>query len=446
MVLERIGMLDFGPWTLSPRTVGLRVIAIAVLAAQIGFGPAAYAADDSDSDAPAKPSSQQEVAGGSRIVAQTSRLAGDEKRTRFVVDIDRNPAFVVFALADPYRIVIDLPETEFRFADDQGRTGRGLVSAYRYGLIGPGKSRIVLDAEGPVEVDKAYVVDALDDQPARLVVDLISTTRADFMATLALRPTRKTQDATPPPDLGTHEAVRPGAASEGREIVVVIDPGHGGIDPGARSRNGTLEKDVVLAFSKKLADVLGTSGRYTVHMTRDHDEFIPLGERVAFARDRKASLLISVHADSVSTGSVSGATVYTLSERASDAVAAALAEKENRSDAIAGVDLSEETDAVADILIDLVQRETKNYAVFFARTLVGELKRQTGVVKNPHRSAGFKVLKAHDVPSVLLELGYLTNPDDEKDLLDAEWQEKVAQSVASAVSDYFGERHAQAPD
>ncbi len=441
MILQRIGLKE-----IAPRPFALAAIALAMLAAQPGFAPAAVAAADSDDQAGVVAVSQQKVADGSRIVAQASRLAGDEKRTRFVVDIDRNAAFVVFALADPYRVVIDLPETEFRFADGQGRTGRGLVSAYRYGLIGPGKSRIVLDVGGPVKVDKAYVVDAVDDQPARLVVDLVSTTRADFMAALALRPAAKTPKPAPPPALGTHEAVRPGAAGEGREIVVVIDPGHGGIDPGATSRKGTLEKDVVLAFSKKLADVLGKSGRYTVHMTRDHDEFIPLADRVSFAREHKASLLISVHADSVSAGSVSGATVYTLSERASDAVAAALAEKENRSDAIAGVDLSEETDAVADILIDLVQRETKNYAVFFARTLVGELKRHTGVVKNPHRSAGFKVLKAHDVPSVLLELGYLTNPDDEKHLLDAEWQEKVAQSVASAVADYFGERHAQAPD
>jgi len=379
-----------------------------------------------------------------RIKAITSRLAGDTKRTRFVVDVDRNVPFGVFALADPYRVVIDLPETEFHFDSGDGRTGRGLVNAYRYGLIGPGKSRIVLDTNGPVKVDKAFVVDAVDDQPVRLVVDMLSTSREDFLAELALRQPRQTAATSSPPMSG-HEAVRPGAAKEGREIVVVIDPGHGGIDAGARSRKGTLEKNVVLDFSKRLADTLGRTGRFTVHLTRDDDKFIPLGERVNIARGHKASLLISVHADSVSAGSVSGASVYTLSERASDAVAAALAEQENRSDAIGGVDLSGETDAVADILIDLVQRETKNYAVFFARTLVGELKRHTGVVKNPHRSAGFKVLKAHDVPSVLLELGYLTNSDDEKHLTDAEWQGKIAESVAGAVAQYFGERHARAP-
>lgn len=381
---------------------------------------------------------------GGRIQAITSRLAGDEKRTRFIVDVDRNVPFGVFALADPYRVVIDLPETEFHFEAGDGRSGRGLVNAYRYGLIGPGKSRIVLDTSGPVKVDKAFVVEAVDDQPVRLVVDLLSTTREDFLAELAMRPPKRSAAQSSPPMSG-HEAVRPGAAGEGRDIVIVVDPGHGGIDAGARSRSGTLEKNVVLDFSRRLADVLGKSGRFSVHLTRDDDEFIPLGERVNIARSHKASLLISVHADSVSAGSVSGATVYTLSERASDGVAAALAEQENRSDAIGGVDLTGETDAVADILIDLVQRETKNYAVFFARTLVDELKRHTGVVKNPHRSAGFKVLKAHDVPSVLLELGYLTNSSDEKHLIDAEWQETVAETVANAVAQYFGERHARAP-
>lgn len=378
------------------------------------------------------------------VTALESRIAGDEKRTRFVVDVDAEVAFGVFTLADPYRVVIDLPEAVFRLSPDEGREGRGLVAAYRFGLIGPGKSRIVLDTTGPVKVDKAFVVAAVDDQPARLVVDIVATSREDFLATLALKPARPAAVRTAP-STGIHEAVRPGAGPQAREIVVVIDPGHGGIDSGARSRSGTLEKDVVLAFARKLRGALETSGRFRVEMTRSDDSFVPLAERVNFARGRQASLFISVHADSVAAGAVSGATVYTLSERASDAVAAALAEQENRSDAIAGVDLSGETDAVADILIDLVQRETKNYAVFFARTLVEKLKSNTGVVKNPHRSAGFKVLRAHDVPSVLLELGYLTNSDDEKHLTDREWQEKTARSVAEAVSTYFGENHARAP-
>ncbi len=413
------------------------------LALSIGaaFGCVAHAEEaPGDIDAAAVPAAPAEKP----VVARESRLAGDEKRTRFVVDVDRNVAFGVFTLADPYRIVVDLPETAFQFGPGEGNTGRGLVSAYRYGLIGPGKSRIVLDTTGPVRIDKAFVVDAVDDQPARIVVDLLSTSRQDFLAGLALQKPRQSAVRQVPAVTG-HEAVRPGSGHEGRDIVVVIDPGHGGIDPGAKSRSGTLEKDVVLSFARQLKAKLEASGRFDVRLTRDGDVFIPLGERVNFARENKASLLISVHADSVLAGSVSGATVYTLSERASDTVAAALAEQENRSDVIAGVDLSGESDAVADILIDLVQRETKNYAVFFARTLVDELKRNTSLVKNPHRSAGFRVLKAHDVPSVLLELGYLTNPNDEKHLVDAAWQEKIADSVSDAVSEYFGERHARAP-
>jgi N-acetylmuramoyl-L-alanine amidase len=413
------------------------------LALAIGVA-GAFSARAAEGPGEIAPSSAVRITPADPVIASGSRLAGDDKRTRFVVDVDRNVAFGVFTLADPYRIVIDLPETEFRFAPGEGNSGRGLVSAYRYGLIGPGKSRIVLDATGPVKVDKAFVVDAVDEQPVRLVVDLLSTSRQDFLAALALQPSRRAQ-VREEPAISGHEAVRPGAGGEGKDIVVVIDPGHGGIDPGAKSRNGTLEKDVVLDFAKRLRGALEKSGRFTVMMTRDDDVFVPLGERVKFARENRASLLISVHADSIQAGSVGGATVYTLSETASDTVAEALAEQENRSDVIAGVDLTGESDAVADILIDLVQRETKNYAAFFARTLVGELKRNTSLVKNPHRSAGFRVLKAHDVPSVLLELGYLTNPDDEKHLTDGDWQETIAASVSTAVSEYFGERHARAP-
>jgi N-acetylmuramoyl-L-alanine amidase len=396
------------------------------------------------SNAPVTASGDGAAARAAPVTAMQSRIAGDDKRTRFVVDVDSEVVFGVFTLADPYRVILDLPETVFRLAPEEGREGRGLVAAYRYGLIGPGKSRIVLDTSGPVKVDKAFVVAAVDDQPARIVVDLVATSREEFLAALALEPARPSVGRAAPSN-GIHEAVRPGAGPQAREIVVVIDPGHGGIDSGARSKNGTLEKDVVLAFSKQLRSALSAGGRFRVEMTRTGDAFVPLADRVAFARSREASLFISVHADSVAAGGVSGATVYTLSERASDAVAAALAEQENRSDVIAGVDLSGETDAVADILIDLVQRETKNYAVFFARTLVDKLKSNTGVVKNPHRSAGFKVLRAHDVPSVLLELGYLTNSDDEKHLTDSEWQQRIARSVAEAVSSYFGENHARAP-
>ncbi len=361
-----------------------------------------------------------------------------------MIDLDRHVDFRVFPLADPYRVVIDLPQVDFRLAEGEGKEGRGLVKAYRFGLFASGKSRIVIDAAGPVSVEKAFVLDPQDDQPARLVVDLVASDRAAVMAAMEEeRPQRESDGQESAP--GSHAAVPPGTADEGRRIAIVLDPGHGGIDPGAVSRGGTREKDIVLAFSQRLKEALEEVGQFDVHLTRERDVFIPLAERVRQARELRASLFISIHADSVSTGSVNGASVYTLSERASDSVAAALAEQENRSDALAGVELVEENDAVADILIDLVRRETNNYSVFFARTLVENLREDVALVRNPHRSAGFRVLRAHDVPSILLELGYLTNTADEKLLNDEEWQNTVAKRTVEAVNAYFGEKHARGP-
>ncbi len=379
----------------------------------------------------------------SSIVADGSRLAGDEKRTRFVVDLDRHLDFHVFALADPYRVVIDMPQTEFRLDETAGETGRGLVSAYRFGRFAPGKSRIVLDVTGPVEVDRAFALEPQDDQPARLVVDLVDTDRESMLAAINGPP--DTGEATSQPDPHAHTAVPPGGGQAAETIAVVLDPGHGGIDPGAVSRSGVREKDVVLEFAQQLRSALEDTGRFEVHMTREDDIFVSLADRVRFAREQRASLFISIHADSVARGAVSGASVYTLSERASDAVAAELAAQENRSDALAGIDLSNGGDEVADILLDLVHRETKKHSTVFARTLVDYLRDEVSLVRNPLRAAGFRVLEAHDVPSVLVELGYLTSETDEQLLTDPDWQESVADRVTEAVMAYFGERHAQRP-
>jgi N-acetylmuramoyl-L-alanine amidase len=219
--------------------------------------------------------------------------------------------------------------------------------------------------------------------------------------------------------------------------VIVIDPGHGGIDPGAVSRSGTAEKDVVLAFSEVLKETLDAAGHYEVHLTRSEDVFLSLHDRVQFARKHAADLFIAVHADSLSRGTARGATVYTLADKASDAEAEALAHKENRSDIIAGVDLVAETEQITGILIDLAQREAKNHATTFAKQLVNELKPVANLNRRPIRSAGFRVLKAPDVPSVLFELGYLSNRSDETLLLSPEWRGKVAGAMAGAIERYF---------
>ena len=376
---------------------------------------------------------------GSPVVATDMRIGGDDKQTRFVVDLNRKIDIAAFTLADPYRVVVDLPQITFNLPAKAGEQARGLVKAFRYGLIMQGGSRIVLDTKGPVRLDKAFVLDASENQPARLVLDLVATDRAAFMRNIA----RENRSAHSAP---TKPSEMPPKIDGDPRPLIVLDPGHGGIDNGTKGSGGELEKDVVLAFAQTLREKLEASGKYRVAMTRTDDTFIPLGERVRFARSRSAALFISVHADALprNEGQAEGATVYTLSENASDAEAARLAEAENKADVIAGVDLTTEPDDVANILVDLAQRETKTYSMQFARTAVGELKAAARLHKHPLKSAGFKVLLAPDVPSVLVELGYMSTKDDLKQLTSAAWRARTAQALAQAVDSFFTPRVAGA--
>lgn len=367
--------------------------------------------------------------------ATAYRLGGNAKQTRFVVDLTRKIEMRAFTLANPYRVVIDLPQVAFRFPARAGENGRGLIKAFRYGLVMKGGSRMVFDVTGPVRVEKAFVIDAADGQPARLVLDLAATDRETFLRAVAID-NRLPRAVEAPPDPG-----RGGADGDPRPLIV-LDPGHGGIDTGAHAASGKLEKTVALEFGLALRDKLERTGKYRVAMTRTDDQFVPLADRVKFARMRKAQLFISIHCDSLpkAEGDAQGATVYTLSDKASDAEAARLADAENRADVIAGVDLSAEPDNIADILIDLAQRETRTFSAHFSRSLVTELKTSARMHKHPQKSAGFRVLKAPDVPSVLLELGYLSNRDDSKQLLSDHWRQRAADAVVRAIGTYFSTR------
>ncbi|WP_298985960.1 N-acetylmuramoyl-L-alanine amidase [uncultured Roseibium sp.] len=370
-----------------------------------------------------------------------ARVAGDDARTRIVLDMDRQVTPTISGLRNPYRLIIDLPEMVFKVPEDAGESGRGLVSDWRFGLFAVGKSRIVLDLTGPVSVDKTFFLPAIDDQPARLVVDLVSTSAEEFSAFVeASRPNRSTADKKT-----DTKSDRLAAGSDSDKPLIVLDPGHGGIDTGATGVAGTLEKAIVLDFAKLLKEKLEESGLYNVHMTREEDTFIPLAKRVQIGHDLEADLFISIHADSVRRGQkyARGATVYTLSDKASDQLAEDLAETENMSDIIAGVELQDEPTEVTDILLDLARRETRSFSVYFARTLVSELKSAVRLINNPHRSAGFRVLKAHDVPSVLVELGYLSNEHDEKLLISAEWRERMAGAMSEAIHGFFRPRLAR---
>lgn len=410
-----------------------RAIAIAITLACTTLGaPSGAAAENGGREA--APS------GESPSVATDIRIGGDDKQTRFVVDLSRKIDITAFMLADPYRVVVDLPRTTFKLPANTGVQARGLVKAFRYGLIMQGGSRIVLDTKAPVRLEKSFVIDAAEGQPARFVLDLVATDRASFMRNITLANRSAQQSASARPS-----DAPPKVEGDARPLIV-IDPGHGGIDNGAKGTGGELEKDVVLAFALTLREKLEAQGKYRVAMTRSEDEFIALGERVRFARSRNAALFVSVHADALPKreGLAEGATVYTLSENASDAEAARLAETENKADVIAGVDLTAEPDDVANILVDLAQRETKTFSMQFARTVVEELKSAARLHKHPLKSAGFKVLLAPDVPSVLVELGYMSTKDDVKQLTSANWRARTAQALAQAVDAYFTPRVAGA--
>ena len=381
-------------------------------------------------------------------IASDARLAGDGKQTRFVLDLDKTIQFRAFTLADPYRVIIDIPQVSFKLPVGTGTAGRGLVKAFRYGLVMPGGSRIVFDLTGPAKIANSTMLEAANEQPPRLVLELEEVDRTAFVQSLApdnrpeLRPAiADANAAVVAPEVA---AAKPAGPADSRPLIV-IDPGHGGLDNGTQS-SGEAEKNLVLGFGLALRDRIEKSGKYRVVMTRTDDTFIPLNDRVKVARNQSAALFVSIHADALPRreGDAQGATIYTLSDKASDAEAERLAEAENKSDAIGGVNLSDEPTDVADILIDLAQRETKTFSNRFARTLMGEMKNTVRMHKHPLKSAGFRVLKAPDVPSVLVELGYVSNKGDLEHLVSENWRSKTVGSMAQAIDAFFAKRLATA--
>jgi len=405
------------------------------------------AADVSAAEGPSSGS----IASSNFPVASDARLAGDGKRTRFVLDLDKSIQFRAFALADPYRVVVDIPQVSFQLPPEAGITGRGLVKAFRYGLVMPGGSRIVFDLTGPARIAKSYVLDAANDQPPRLVLELEEVDRTNFVQSLAVesRPQLRPAIADAADPIVAMKAAaepRPADAVDLRPVVV-IDPGHGGVDNGTQAGGGeNNEKDLVLGFGLALRDRIEKSGKYRVVMTREDDTFVPLADRVRIARTQSAALFVSIHADALprGEGDAQGATIYTLSDRASDSEAERLAETENKADAIGGVNLTEEPTEVADILIDLARRETRTFSNRFARLLMGEMKTTARMHKHPLKSAGFKVLKAPDVPSVLVELGYVSNKEDLEHLLSETWRARIVGSMGQAIDAFFAKRLAKA--
>jgi len=408
-------------------------------------------------------------------VATDIRVAQYKGATRFVLTLDRAVAFEVFSLAGPYRAVIDLPEIGWRLPSAPLPNARGLFKKLRYGLFRPGQTRIVLDLSKPFVIERAFKLKPDADRGHRLVLDLRPADPDSFQAGLRQSPIRvdastfaaaqKSAEETVPipssvvaplskpavkasvaaptqPSLQASFSLPPAPRKplEHRQrAVVVLDPGHGGVDPGTIGASGSYEKHITLAMARALRDALEATGRYKVVMTRDRDVFIRLRDRVQIARNASADLFISLHADSIGNKKISGPSVYTLSENASDKEAAALAEKENKVDLLAGVDLSDAPPDVANILLDLTQRETMNQSARFATTMIGNISKVAKPLRNTHRFAGFAVLKAHDVPSVLLEMGFLSSTVDEKRLKSKTFRRKFAAAIQKSVDSYFSQ-------
>jgi len=398
------------------------------------------------------------TAQASDIVATDIRVGTHAYKTRFVIDVSEDVKFRVFTLSNPYRVVIDLPEIKWQLPLDIHKRNSlesagkvGVIRRFRYGHFKAGLSRVVLDISGPVEIKGAFMLPPGNGKRYRLVVDIVKSTLKNYLALLrkskkiAVQPKKKfVEKNTTMPSAGIftpgkkpkRDPLNNPIGSTKNKIVIVIDPGHGGIDPGSTSGR-VFEKYITLRVAKRVRAHLNSLGKYKVMLTRNNDNFIRLRKRIAIARAHKANLFISLHADAIRNKRVRGLSVYTLSEKSSDKEAAGLAEKENKADVIAGMDLSTESTEVTNILIDLAQRETMNASSLFAAGLVKHIRKFTKTLSNAHRFAGFVVLKAPDVPSVLIEMGFLSNKTDEKALLNPSYHNQLAYAIGNAVDDYF---------
>lgn len=359
--------------------------------------------------------------------------------TRLVFLLSHEVEAKSFVLENPDRVIIDLPEVNFMLPSDAGGKGKGLIASYRYGLFASGRSRIVIDLKEPALASRIF--SEPEGAGSRLTIELMRANRSAYskaaMSALAAANTaaapENEQLVRTRADVSAQNATGAGALP-----LIMLDPGHGGVDPGA-SKGGLEEKDIVLAFARAMKEKLESSGRYRVVMTREDDSFVSLGGRVRLAREAQADLFISIHADSLGrNGQVRGATVYTNSSIPTDSESAELAAKENLADQIAGVETVESTDDVVGILADLTRRETTTLSSIFAGGVIDKLKGgKVQLNRNPHRSAGFRVLMAPDVPSILLEIGYLSSDKDAELMMSEEWRSKMVSALASALDRFF---------
>ena len=355
---------------------------------------------------------------------------------RIVFDADRKFDYKVFLLNEPKRLVIDTFDVKVSPEIEKYVDKNNLVTKTRLGSVGTDGIRIVFDLQKPAIVKKAFMLAPQSNFGWRFVIDVSIASEREFSSKVGSKYALSNENSF----AGSYSSSSSKSSSKAKTVnkkkIIVLDPGHGGKDPGAIGYSGVYEKNITLAMAKELKEILEKEG-YKVHLTRSTDIFIPLRDRVKIARKYNADLFMSIHADSAVNRSAKGLSVYTLSETASDKEAAALAERENKADVVAGLNLLEHSKEVSDILINLAQRETMNRSSEFASFMVQEMRKSVKLRDNTHRFAGFAVLKAPDVPSVLLEMGYLSNRTEERLLKQKDYRRKLAVSTSKAVEKYF---------
>jgi N-acetylmuramoyl-L-alanine amidase len=368
-------------------------------------------------------------------------------RTRFIVNLERHVDFEVSSLTHPNRVLVDLPEVRLVLPDAIGETPVGLIKSFRHGVSAPGKSRVIIDVTGPVVIEKTEIEKGPDGKSAKLTIDIVSASEATaaIEASASMRAGALGLGATGLQPPVPRPAISPQARAAGSyKPVIVIDPGHGGDDSGA-TRFGTVEKNVVLSFSLKLREKLNATGRYKVLMTRDTDTFIPLEERREFAERNQAALFMAIHADYTARASARGATIYSLRPQMADTL---------RRSAQGGVDetvlsgkdaalvqkANGDVGTVRSMLADLARQEldlTRERTSVFVRSVINFMGGSTNLMDNPDRGAAFVVLKTAKMPSILIELGYITNAEDANQLKSDQWRDKVSGSIVTAVDSYF---------
>ena len=401
------------------------------------------------------------ISGQSLAAAHRADAPAEKTRTKFIIGLERQVDFQVFALTNPNRVFVELPDVKLQLPPLPGDTPVGLVKTFRGGTSAPGKARVVIDVTGAVVVEKAVIEKSQDGRSSRLVIDIVSAgavehglpamkAEAKRPAPLAGASALGASDLQPPmPKPAVSPTMR---AASMYKPVIVIDPGHGGDDTGAQ-KNGAVEKDVVLAFSLKLRDKLNATGRYKVLLTRDTDTFIELNERREFAERHQAALFIAVHADYTGRATARGATIYSLRENVANELKRSaqgqVSESVLSAQELAAVQKVEaDVGAIRAILSDLAKREveaTKDRTSVFARSVVSYMGETTNMMDNPDRSAAFVVLKSAKVPSVLIELGFVTNETDAELLKSDSWREKVSGSILTAIENYFSHQSVRLP-